>query len=223
MGVKQTVAPTAEPITLAEAKTYLRETGTSQDSVITGFVKSAREYAENRTNRQLMLATWVYALDGFYQTLLGGPLVQRRSGLQFANGNEAAGLQVIYLPFPPLVSVSSITYYDADNVLQTLSTSVYDVDDISEPARLKPVLGEVWPITYPRMNAVRITFIAGYANAAAVPAGIVRAMKSLIGHYNENREDNVAGVMVSRVPNSVDMELQSYWTGEVYNASRQAT
>lgn len=54
--------PTVEPLTLVEAKAYLYESGTGQDSVITGLIKTARELAESGTRRALLTQVW--QLDG---------------------------------------------------------------------------------------------------------------------------------------------------------------
>jgi hypothetical protein len=214
MGIRQTVAPTLEPLTLAETKKFLRETNDDQDGTIAAFIKAARDYAENRTHRQLMPATWQLTRESFYGVdATGNRLFQSLGGLRYGTPHGREG-QIMYLPFPPLVSVTGITYYDANNVLQTHSPALYEVDVNTEPGRIAPVFGEIWPITYPRLTAVMITYTAGYASADLVPDGIKEAMRLLIGCYNEYREDFLSGTIISRIPRNVDDLLDGYWVGE---------
>jgi len=63
-----------------------------------------------------------------------------------------------------------VKYYDTDNTLTTLSSTVYDVLGPSEaPAFLQPAEGESWPTTYQRPDSVVIRFDAGFGAASAVP------------------------------------------------------
>ena len=48
--------------------------------------------------------------------------------------------------------------------------------------------------------AIIITFVTGYANAAAVPMPIIQAMKFIIGHHYENRQDVITAMAVNEVP-----------------------
>lgn len=58
VGIRQTVAPAEEPVTLAEAKAHLRVSGTDEDAYIDALVKAARGRAESLTRRQLITATY---------------------------------------------------------------------------------------------------------------------------------------------------------------------
>lgn len=51
-------APSVEPLTIAEAKAYLYETGTGQDAVITRLIRTAREMVEAITRRALLTQVW---------------------------------------------------------------------------------------------------------------------------------------------------------------------
>jgi uncharacterized phiE125 gp8 family phage protein len=71
---------------------------------------------------------------------------------------------------PPIVSVSSVKYYDEDNVLQTLDPQDYTVDNVSEPGYIVPAPDVDWPCTYDKINAVVVEYVAGYgATAASTP------------------------------------------------------
>lgn len=182
MSLKLITAPASEPITLAEAKLHLRVDGTDEDALITALIVAARQSAEHITGRSLMPQTWELALDEF----------------------DSA----IYLPKPPLVSVTSVKYLDEDGVLQTLDPSAYLLDDYSEPAKLMPAYDTCWPSTRCQANAVTIRYQAGYADAESVPQEIKSWMLLKIGMLYANRESVAVGVSVAEVP-QVDRLLDS--------------
>ena len=57
------VGPTAEPISLADAKTYLRVSGTEDDSLIETLIAAARVHVETLTRRALITQDWRKVLD----------------------------------------------------------------------------------------------------------------------------------------------------------------
>lgn len=129
--------PTAEPISVTEAKTHVRVTGTDDDTLIGALITVAREYIESATGRALVLQTWDWTRDRF-----------------------ATRLDV---PLSPLRSVVSVKYNDSDGTEQTLATSGYTVDEKSEPPRIVEAYSESWPETRGHVNDVTIRFRAGYA------------------------------------------------------------
>ena len=144
MAWKVTTPPSTEPITLTEAKLQCRVEAdmTDDDSLITSLVKTAREYCENVQNRSYITQTIKLTLDDFPD--------------------------VIYVPRPPLISVTSIKYIDVNGVQQTLNSSVYKVDTESEPARIVPAFNQCWPAIRGDINSVEVIVQAGYGGAAAV-------------------------------------------------------
>lgn len=174
MSLKLITAPTAEPVTLTEAKAHLRVIGADEDTYITALIVAARQAAEHITGRALMAQTWELALDAF-----------------------KAGIS---LPRPPLASITSIKYLNDAGALTTMDASAYLLDDHSEPARLLPAYGATWPATRNQANAVLIRYVAGYANAAAVPQEIKSWILLRIGLLYENRESVVAGVSIAELP-----------------------
>jgi len=67
MFLTQIVAPTNEPLSLEDAKTFMHIIETDEDSLITSMIVSAREYVENFTNRQLERATFELYMGCFMQ------------------------------------------------------------------------------------------------------------------------------------------------------------
>ena len=114
----------------------------------------------------------------------------------------------------PLISVSSITYYDSDNNIQTLAASSYEVDIYGSPARFRI---KTMPSVYDRMNALQLNFVCGYANAAAVPQPIKQALYMIIGHLYENRQDVITGTQVNEIPMASEYLLQPYRNNYIWS------
>ncbi len=89
-------------------------------------------------------------------------------------------------PRSPLLSVTSIAYTDATNSPQVLDPSAYQVDTISQPGRILPAYGTVWPVTLEVPNAVRITFVAGYS---VLPPQVAAVIMMMVAVYWARRED----------------------------------
>ena len=80
----------------------------------------------------------------------------------------------------PFGSVSSLTYYDLDDVEQTLAGANYVLDDASEPPRIVRASGVSWPSTYDKPNALKLSFIGGYgALYSDVPLRVRHAIYSI--------------------------------------------
>jgi uncharacterized phiE125 gp8 family phage protein len=92
----------------------------------------------------------------------------------------------ILLNKSPVQSVTSIKYLDMSGVKQTMPPTDYVVDTSTEPARITPVFGKIWPISLPQIGSVEITFIAGYS---AVHEGIKSWIKLRVASLFENREE----------------------------------
>jgi len=167
---KLKTAPAAEPVSSTEAKAHLRVDHTDDDTLIGTLIITARRFCEEYLNQSLITQTWYNYLNDFYDGAIyyvyRGPFLMINKG--------------------PVQSITSIKYYDADDVEQTLSTDYYHTDLSSQPARIE--VSET-PETYDKLNAVTIEFVAGYGDAADVPEHIKHAMLLYIGHLYENRGD----------------------------------
>ena len=179
MGLALATAPGSEPLTAAEAKAHLKVDVTDDDTLISALIVAAREYCEGYLHRKLITQAWDWTVDRF-------PIC-------------------FQLPFLPVSAVTSVKYYDTANALQTLSSSYYQVDLNSTPARIHLAYGYAWPSTYERSDAVVVRFSAGYANAGAVPQTIKQAMLLLIGHWYRSRE--AAGAKLDEIPMGVQALL----------------
>ena len=164
MALKLITAPTTYPVTLAEAKAHLRVDSTDEDTLITAMITAATETAEQITGRAIMPQTWELTLDGFPSEF--------------------------ELTRVPAVSVTSLKYINESGVLTTMSTDDYVLDNYDDFgfAKVELAWGFDWPIPRDTPNAVTLRFVAGYANAAAVPESIKAWIKLTVSAMYENRE-----------------------------------
>lgn len=133
MYLVQTVVPTAEPLSLEDAKNFMRILEDDSDSDIISMIKSAREYAENYTNRQFKVATYELFTDCITQDLR--------------------------LPKNPIKTLSSVEYMDDSGDYQVLDSSkyyLYGEDDIYKIHFEETITHKA------HKNAIKITFDSGY-------------------------------------------------------------
>src|SRR5580698_7837977 len=204
--------PVVEPVTLADAKAYLRVDFDTDDVLITALITAAREMCEQKMNRAIYNQTYVLSLDQFnYGDWRSTIPMERRNPLRSSALWESMALR---LPMPRLVSVTSITYLDVTGTPQTLDPSTYNVDPASEPARIVPAINLTWPTTdYYMPGSVKVTYISGTwgdgANVNTCPVSIKQAILLLIGHWYEHRSD-VTELNLRQAPRAVDALLNPY-------------
>lgn len=183
----------AYPVTLTEVKAQLRITSSDEDTFLNSLIEAATEYTEAYCSRSFIAQTWDMYLDTF----------------PFCNTTP------IEVPLPPLISVTSIQYYDSASTLQTWDSASYVVDTTKAVGLIYPDMNYAYPSTRIFRNSVIIRFVAGYADSGAspidladnVPMQIKQAILLLIGHLYENREMTTPGVMIQNVPMSYDALL----------------
>lgn len=172
-GIKIAGEPATEPVTVAELKTYARIDSSAYDTMLGGLITACRKAIEGHSGRKLITQTLEMYLDDFPEY----------------NGE-------ILLPYPPVQSVSSIYYNrESDGVLTLLAASLYRVDSVSLYARITPAYDEDWPDTRAQINNVKISYIAGYGAAAAVPEEIKTAIKAICTDMFEHPEANMEVVL----------------------------
>lgn len=175
MSLALITAPLAEPVSLAEARAYLRigdseDTQTDEDTLISELIAAADDYVERLTARSFVRATWEISL------------------------RDWPGDNLIRLPRSPLSSVTSVKYRNAAGTTITLTeTTDFLVDSSAEPGTIEPVSS--WPRTGDFFDAVVVRFIAGYApgvgspvdHAENVPQMGKIAIKGLVSHWFDTR------------------------------------
>lgn len=163
-GLKIITAPATEPVTLAQVKLHLGIDISDGDDNLESFIKSAREDCEDFQNYAYITQTWELTLDKWPEF-------------------------PFKLPKPPLISVTSIKYYDFEGTETTWATTEYIVDTDSEPGRITLAYNKLIPTTILQpINGIKIRYVVGYGAASDVPESVKQAIKLLVGDSNENRE-----------------------------------
>lgn len=129
--------------------------------------------------RALMTQTWVYKLDAF-------PDIPFDTRYDYVHRADE-----IWLPLPPLQSVTHIKYVNEAGTLTTLDPSLYKVTAGEDPAVIVPAYENSWPVTREQIEAVEIEFVAGYQSAAKVPAPIRQAILMAVEEVYNNRGETI--------------------------------
>jgi uncharacterized phiE125 gp8 family phage protein len=161
MTLFRTVEPAAEPVTLAEAKAHLRLGGSSEDDLLAGLIRAAREDVERSTGLALIDQHWRLALDCLASS--GTALLLRH----------------------PVREITAVTAFGSEGEATLVSADDYLADLDSRPARLhflrRPAYGRA-------MNGLEIDFRAGFGEAGTdVPDLLRRAILLLVAHWYEFR------------------------------------
>lgn len=203
MSLVSVTPPTAEPLDLADAKLHLRVGFSTDDSLIGAWISAARDFAENSTRKQLVTARWKQVLDQF----------------PGYGGSRSPGA-AIYLERGPVLQVVSVQYIDTQNVTQIVPTTTYTVDLASDPVRITPVFGQIWPVSIPQIGAVWVTFDAGFcAQITASGNNITVQGWPALAVGTAVRFSNSGGALPAPLKVRTDYFIQSVVSAGVYTVS----
>lgn len=178
--------PAVEPVTLEQVKNHSRITHIEDDSWLLMAMVVARQYVEKTCELSLITQTRRTTFDGF-----------RKPWLTLAYG--------------PTLSISEIQYYDQTNTLQTLAN--YQAALESNPCLIVPAAGQPWPQTMPnKIDAVKVTYVAGYGDPENVPAALKQAILLLVDHWYSNRSAVEMG-SPGPIPFGVDSLINLFASG----------
>lgn len=176
--------PASPLLTVAEAKLALKVDLSDDDALIEDLIAAAEGLLDGyagELGRALVTQVWRQDLPCF----------------------PPSG--VIRLPLAPVLAAPSVTYWGSDGISRPLAAQVYGgVLNASTDPYLRLVYGQSWPATYPRDDAVSVTFEAGYGEPGDVPAPIRRAALLIVAHLYENREAVNVGNIVTDLPFGVN-------------------
>lgn len=169
-------APTSEPLTTAELKAHCRVTTSDEDTLIDAYAKACRMTLERMTGIVFIDTTFDEYLDAFPCD------------------------DVIRLYRGPLISVSSLKIINTSGTETTLVENTdFVIDTKSRQPRICPAYGTVWSPTRNQMNAVHVTYKAGYSSAANVPEDLKQLLKLFFTIAYENRSP-LMGASQDEVP-----------------------
>jgi uncharacterized phiE125 gp8 family phage protein len=155
--------PALEPVTLAEAKAFLRVDDGAEDALVATLITAARLHVEATIGRALLSQGWRVVLDWW------------------------PAEHVVRLPVGPLLSITAVTAYDEAGGAHVIELAQFSTE--AAPARLLlPPTVDGMPVLR-RRQGLEIDYTAGYGNAANdVPADLRQALLVLVGSWFENRD-----------------------------------
>ncbi len=184
MTLFRTVEPAAEPVTLADVKAHLRIAHDSEDALIEGLIRAAREDLERAARVALIEQKWRLALDAW----------------------PSSGCAM--LAVHPVREILSVTVYGPRGEASLTDPAHYQLDTLSRPARLH---FEKRPEPLRVFNGIEIDFAAGYGEAGTdVPDLLKRAILLLVGHWYEFRTHFGPADQPVSYPAAYDRIVSSY-------------
>lgn len=156
--------PAEEPVSLAEAKAFLRLDSTSEDALVTTLIAAARLHVEGTTGRALVRQGWRAVLDAW------------------------PAERVVRLPVAPLLELTEIRVFDEQDDEHVISLGQFQVETGVAPARvlLPGTIGGM-PALRERLG-IEIDYFAGFGEAADVPRDLKQALLALVAHWFEHRD-----------------------------------
>ncbi|MGL5115890.1 MAG: head-tail connector protein [Beijerinckiaceae bacterium] len=153
--------PAVEPLTLAEAKRWLRVDHVEDDGLILSLIRMARERVEGRTGRALMAQGWKIILDRW----------------------PADGC--LRLPVFPALSVTAVRVIDAAGVASVLAAARYRLEPGEEPPLL--AVDQPPPPGLAR-GGIEIDLVAGYGTEPShCPEPLRQAVRLILADAYERR------------------------------------
>lgn len=175
--------PAEEPVSLVDAKAFLRVDDNAEDGLITTLLSAARLHVESVTGRAMIFQSWRLVLDAW---------PTERS---------------IALPVGPVNALTAVTVFDLDDEAHELDLDQFVV----QAGRLMlPRNIEGAPALRERLG-LEIDYVAGHGeDATGVPADIKQACLVLVGYWFENRDAVIVAGAGSVVPAGFDRLVAPY-------------
>jgi uncharacterized phiE125 gp8 family phage protein len=168
-------APAVEPLSLDDAKAYLRVATSDDDDVIAALIASARQQVEAQTRRALITQTWRVVRDAW----------------------PADGI-VRVLP-APLQAIAAGRVYDEDGSTHAIDVQAFVPEVAAAPA---VIAFAPWSLPLPgrARGGIELDIRVGYGDAAAdVPAPLTLAIRTLVAHGYEHRGGSSDAAMPANV------------------------
>lgn len=176
-------APAVEPVSLVEAKVFLRVEHNDDDDVIEALASASRIHVEAQTRRALVTQNWRLSLDAWPEggrvSVVPGPLQELNAARVFDFNGSAHAV-------------------DVQNFVPDVSTSTLAFAPWAVPAPGRLAAG------------IELDVTVGYGDAAAdVPEPLRQAVRLLTVHWYENRGLAALGT-VTVLPSTVAALIAPY-------------
>ncbi len=176
-------APAVEPVTLDEARAFLRVETNDDDEVIAALVSGARIHVEAQTRRALITQGWRISADAWPDD---GRLQVRPA---------------------PLKTLDAARVYDFDSAAHEVDTQAFVPDLANSVLIFAP-----WALPAPgRLSAgIELDVTVGYGDAVVdVPEALRQAIRLLTAHWYDNRGLAALGT-VTVLPSTVAALIAPY-------------
>ncbi len=169
MSATVTTPPALEPVSLDEAKAFLRVEHDDDDDVIAAPIAGSRIHVEAQTRRALIAQTWRIVRDSWPQ---GG------------------AVSVMTAPLRELIAAR---VYGADNTSEEITIDDFGVDASSTPGVLLVPRSVKAPGR--ATSGIELDVEVGYGDAPEdVPEPLRHAIQLLVAHWYENRASRDAAL-----------------------------
>jgi len=178
--------PAEEPVSLAEARAFLRLDSEAEDGLVSTLVAAARLHVESVTGRALVNQSWRLVLDAWPTDC------------------------VVTLPVSPLVSLTAITAYDEDGDDHAVPMAQFEAATGVTPARLilpRTVAG--MPVLRERFG-IEVDYVAGFGEADDVPSDLKRGVLALVAHWFEHRDAVLVAGSGAVIPPGFNQMISPY-------------
>lgn len=176
--------PEVEPISVSDAKAYLRVETDDDDVLIASLIAAARSHVEALGRCALLTQTWRLVLDGW-------PPDGR-----------------IKPKLGPLSAVTDARVYDEVGAAHTIDPENFVLD-----AAQNLIAVRACSLQQPGRTAagIEIDVVAGFGDAGSdVPPALMQALRMLIAHWYDNRGMIAIGASIAVMPPSVNALIASH-------------
>src|SRR3990172_49321 len=180
-GLIRSIAPTGYPLSIAQLRDYLDAPADDRVDMLNRLQRAAARYIEGITWQALLPSTWVQRFDYDWPRSICG-------SYQITYGRS------------PVSSVSSVAYVDPDGANQGLAANQRQDSFNSMPSLSVPAQNVSWPSVRYQLDAITVTYVAGYATVADIPEPLVHAVGLLTRELYDNPQLVAVGNIVNEMP-----------------------
>ena len=173
------VPPASEPISLAQAKAWLRLDTNDEDDLVQSLIVGARSIVETMTGRALIAQTWRLTRDAWPDTFAINGF--------FGAADIALDMP---LPFAPVASIDAVRVIGDDGAPQLIAAGTYALVDFPDAARIVFMTAPAAPTR--SVAGIEIDVVVGYGAAADVPQPLRQAILMMVARWFEDRGDGEA-------------------------------
>lgn len=153
--------PESEPLSLAEAKAFLRIDHSDEDGLIASLIAAARARIESETRCAMIAQTWCFIRDSWPDD---GRIALKRG---------------------PVLSIEAVRVFNMDGVATPLDSESFVLDRAANT-----IASPVWALPSPGrpIAGIEIEAVLGFgAGEPDVPDSLRHAVRLLVAHWYEHR------------------------------------